>query len=91
MNKKKIFLTIIICFFFINIVNSEELDCSQFKKLSAQYIECSSKNLVSKSQDLKKNTESSVENTKNQFVESNLYKKLFKFKESKTHKEFVEN
>lgn len=90
MNKINIFIIIIICFLLTNKVISEEMDCSQFKKLSAKYIECSSKNLANKSQDLKKNSEISVENTKNQLVESNFYKKLLKLKSSKNHREFLE-
>ncbi len=90
MNKINIFVIVIICFFSSNKVISEEMDCSQFKKLSAKYIECSTKNLTNKSQNLKKNSETSIENTKNQFVESNFYKKLLKLKSSKTHREFLE-
>ena len=70
---------------------SEKTNCNQFKKLSAKYIKYNTKILKEKSKILKKNTLSNIQNTKNQFIETNFYNKLLKFKQSKTHKEFSEN
>ena len=67
----KKFLTTIIIFLFSTVSTFAELqDCSQIKKLSKEYLECTKDNLKYKSDEV------------------GITKKLKKFKESKTLKEF---
>ena len=82
MNLKIISFSIIPLFFFIS-VNSSEVDCTQFKKLSAKYVECNAKKI-------KKDTVNKVEKSKKKFNNSALKKKLIKFKNSKNLMEFLE-
>ena len=46
--KNQIFFFSIILLFFIIPVKSDEIDCNQFKKLSAKYIECNANKLKEK-------------------------------------------
>ena len=78
----------IILFFLISLiinfsVYADEQDCTQFKKLSAKYIECNAKKF-------KKSSTKKVNIGKKKFQDSGLGDKLKKFKNSKTHKEFTE-
>ena len=51
---KKILFTILITLaLFITNAIAEKIDCTQFDKVSAKYIECSAKNLKEKSSELK--------------------------------------
>ena len=53
------------------------MDCSQFKKFSAKYIECNANKLKSK--------------TNKKFVESGIKEKFNKLKESKTLSELIKD
>ena len=64
--------------------SSSETDCSQFKKLSAKYIECNAKKL-------KKSSTKKVNVGKKKFQDSGLGDKLKKFKNSKTLSEVVKD
>jgi len=65
-----------------SVTNAEIMDCNQFEKFSAKYIECNTKNLKeTASQKLKKE--------KKKFDNSSLKDKLIKFKNSKSHAEFM--
>ena len=64
--------------------SSSENDCSQFKKLSAKYIECNAKKL-------KKSSTKKVNIGKKKFQESGFGNKLKKFKNSKTLSEVVKD
>ena len=50
--KKIIFITLITSALMSNAM-AEKIDCNQFEKVSAKYIECSAKNLKEKSSELK--------------------------------------
>ena len=51
--KKIIFTTLITWVLITANVMAEKIDCNQFEKVSAKYIECSAKNLKEKSSELK--------------------------------------
>ena len=78
--------------FFISLSNSaaEEIDCSQFDKLSAKYVECSALKLKEKSKDLKNTTVDKIDESKKKFDGSKLKENLIKFKKSKSLSEFIE-
>jgi hypothetical protein len=80
---------------------AEKIDCTQFDKVSAKYLECSANNLKEKSSELKLKATVGVEelkqkittnakNSKKKFNKSSLKEKLVKFKNSKTLTEFME-
>jgi len=57
--------------------SSSETDCSQFKKLSAKYIECNAKKLKDK-------TSNKIKESKENFEKSGIKEKFNKFKSKKT-------
>jgi hypothetical protein len=59
---------------------AEEKNCNQYDKLSKEYAKCNSLLLKNKTLGIK-----------DKFNKSNLKKKLLKFKNSKSHKEYKEN
>ena len=80
---------------------AEKIDCTQFDKVSAKYLECSAKNLKRKSSELKlkatvgaaglkEKITISVKNSKTKFNKLKLKEKLVKFKNSKSLTEFME-
>ena len=82
-------------------VMAEKIDCTQFDKVSAKYLECSAKNLKEKSSELKlkaavgaeglkEKITTSVKNSKTKFNKLKLKEKLVKFKNSKSLTEFME-
>ena len=99
--KKIIFVTLIAWPLITANAISDNIDCTQFDKVSAKYIECSAKNLKEKSSELKLNATVGAEelkekittNTKNgkkKFDKLNLKEKLVKFNNSKSLTEFME-
>ena len=99
---KKILFTILITLALV-ITNAiaEKIDCTQFDKVSAKYLECSAKNLKGKSSELKlkatvgaealkEKITISVKNSKTKFNKLKLKEKLVKFKNSKSLTEFME-
>ena len=78
--------------FFISLSNSiaEVIDCNQFDKLSAKYVECSALKLKEKSKDLKNTAVEKIDDGKKKFDSSVLKEKLIKFKNNKTLSEFME-
>ena len=78
--------------FFISLSNSiaEEIDCSQFDKLSAKYVECSASKLKEKSKDLKNTTVEKIGESKKKFDGSKLKENLIKLKNSKSLSQFME-
>ena len=66
----------------ISTANAQKTNCDQFKKLSAKYIECNTKNL-------KETTSQKLKKGKEKFDNSSLKDKLIKFKNSKSHSEFM--
>ena len=80
---------------------AEKMDCTQFEKVSAKYLECSAKNLKGKSvvlklkatvgvEELKEKITKNAAESKRKFNTSNLKEKLIKFKKSKTLTQFME-
>ena len=99
--KKIIFTTLITLALVTANAIAEKIDCTQFDKVSAKYLECSAKNLKGKSSELKlkatvgaeglkEKITTSVKNSKTKFNKSSLKEKLVKFKNSKSLIEFME-
>ncbi|MDB9956632.1 hypothetical protein OAD48_01075 [Candidatus Pelagibacter sp.] len=99
--KKIIFTTLITWMLIIANAIAEKIDCTQFEKVSAKYIECSTKNLKEKSselklkvtvgaEELKEKITTNAKSGKNKFDKLNLKEKLVKFENSKTLTEFME-
>ena len=98
--KKIVFITLITSVLMSKTM-AEKIDCNQFEKISAKYIECSAKNLKVKSSELKLKATVGVEELKDKittnaksgkkkFDKSSLKEKLVKFKNSKTLTESME-
>ena len=98
--------SIIITIIFIVLLNqntlAEEKNCNQYDKLSKEYAKCNSLLLKNKTLEIKENTSKKtviikdnttkkINSIKNKFDKSDLKKKLLKFKNSKSHKEYKEN
>ena len=81
--KSKIIISIIYFILFITPSYSDDLDCDQFEKLSAKYVECNAKKL-------KENTTNQVNIGKKKFDNSTLKEKLIKFKNSKNLMDFLD-
>ena len=99
--KKIIFTTLITWVLITANVIAEKIDCTQFDKVSAKYLECSAKNIKEKSSELKlkatvgteklkEKITTNVKNSKTKFNKSSLKEKLVKFKNSKSLTEFME-
>ena len=99
--KKIIFITLITSVLIMSNAMAEKIDCTQFDKVSAKYIECSTKNLKEKSSELKlkvivgaeefkEKITTNAKNSKTKFNKSSLKEKLVKFKNSKSLTEFME-
>jgi len=99
--KKIIFITLITSVLIMSNAMTEKIDCTQFDKVSAKYIECSAKNLKEKSselklkatvgaEELKAKITTNAKNGKKKFDKFNLKEKLVKFKNSKSLTEFME-
>ena len=65
-------------------------DCSKFDKLSTEYAKCASELIKKKSIEIKNKTASKLDETKEKVNKFDLKKKFLKFKNSKSHKEFME-
>ena len=99
--KKIISTTLVISTLITTNAISERIDCAQFDKVSAKYLECSAKNLREKSselklkatvraEELKEKITTNAKSGKKKFDKLNLKEKLVKFKNSKTLTEFME-
>ena len=99
--KKIIFTTLITSVLIMPTAMAKKIDCTQFDKVSAKYIECSAKNLKKKSSELKLKTTVRAEelkekittkakSEKKKFDKLKLKEKLVKFKNSKSLIEFME-
>ncbi|MBT3599359.1 MAG: hypothetical protein HN513_00575 [Candidatus Pelagibacter sp.] len=98
--KKIVFITLITSVLMSKTM-AEKIDCNQFEKISAKYIECSAKNLKEKSselklkatvgaEELKDKITTNAKSGKKKFDKSSLKEKLVKFKNSKTLTESME-
>ena len=99
--KRIIFTTLITWVLITANVIAEKIDCTQFDKVSAKYLECSAKNIKEKSSELKlkvivgaeefkEKIATNAKNSKTKFNKSSLKEKLVKFKNSKSLTEFME-
>ena len=99
--KKIIFISLFSWVLITSNAIAEKIDCSQFDKVSAKYLECSAKNLKEKSselklkatvgaEELKEKITINAKSGKKKFDNLNLKEKLVKFKNSKTLTEFME-
>ena len=99
--KKIIFIALITSVLIMSNAIAEKIDCTQFDKVSAKYIECSTKNLKEKSselklkatvgaEELKEKITTNAKSGKKKFDKRDLKEKLVKFKNSKTLIEFME-
>ena len=99
---KKIIFTILIMLILgpTNTI-AKKIDCTQFDKISAKYLECSAKNLKEKTEELKlkatvraeevkKKITTNAKDRKNKFDKSSLKAKFVKFKNSKTLTKIME-
>ena len=66
-------------------------DCSKLDKLSKEYAECNTNLIKKNAKNLKDKASIKIEEGKRKFNKLNLKDKLLKFKNSKSHKDFVEN
>ena len=69
---------------------SSAKDCSTYDKLSAEYAKCTSELIKKKSIEIKNKTASKIDKTKEKVNKFDLKKKFLLFKNSKSHKEFME-
>jgi hypothetical protein len=99
---KSIITTIIFIVLLSQNTLAEEKNCNQYDKLSKEYAKCNSLLLKNKTLEIKENTSKKtviikdnttkkINDIKNKFDKSDLKKKLLKFKNSKSHKEYKEN
>ena len=68
----------------ISLSSADEIDCNKYEKLSIKYLECNTKKL-------KKKVGNDLKTSKKNFEESELTKKLKKFKNSKTLSDLGKN
>jgi len=80
----KIIITFLFSIIVISNSYSNEINCNQFEKLSAKFIECNAKKL-------KEKLNQDFGNTKENLSENELTKKLKKFKNSKTLSDLGKN
>jgi hypothetical protein len=99
--KKTIFVILAISILITTNVIAEKIDCTQFDKVSAKYLECSAKNLKDKTlefklkatieaEELKEKITTNAKSEKKKFNKSRLKERIIKFKKSKTLTEFME-
>ena len=82
--KFKIILSLIASLIYFTPSFSDEIDCTQYKKLSAKYIECNAAKL-------KEKTNEKVKSGKEKFEKSGIKDKFQKFKESKTLSDLIKD
>ena len=89
----KIVTSILLIFLFSLTFSSAE-NCSKYDKLSKNYAKCTSdklkKETSQKADEIKSKTAKKIEESKKKLKNFNLKDKLNKFKNSKSHKEFME-
>ena len=83
------FIIFVFIFFFSfssYLLSAEIIDCSQFDKISAKYIECKAKKLKATLNESQKKIKS---DTEKKVKKSGIKEKLVKFKNSKTGSDFL--
>ena len=66
-------------------------DCSKLDKISKEYAECNANLLKKNAAILKNKASEKIDEGKKKFNKFNIKDKLLKFKNSKSHKDFVDN
>ena len=66
-------------------------DCSKLDKLSKEYAQCNTNLLKKNAEILKNKATNKIDKGKKKFNKLNIKDKLLKFKNSKSHKDFVDN
>ena len=66
-------------------------DCNKLDKLSKEYAQCNANLLKKNAEILKNKATNQIDEGKKKFNKLNIKEKLLKFKNSKSHKDFVEN
>jgi len=89
--KKIIILILLISVIWINPSTVLAQDCNKLDKLSKEYAECNANLIKKNANNLKNNASIKIEEAKKKFNKLNLKEKLLKFKNSKSHKDFLEN
>ena len=92
----KITLIMLITMIINTPVLSQEIDCNEFDKLSAKYIECAAKKLKNKASDeivksKKKMNETGLGEKIKKFNKTGLGEKINKFKNSKTLSDLIKD
>jgi len=82
--KSKIIVPLITLLICLTPSLSNEIDCTQFKKLSAKYIECNAAKL-------KEKTSEKVKSGKEKLEKSGIKDKIKKIKESKTLSDLIKD
>ena len=72
-------------------LNMSHVNVNKLDKLSKEYAECNAKLLKKNAEVLKNKASNKIEQGKKKFNKLNIKDKLLKFKNSKSHKDFVEN
>ena len=89
----KIIISVLFIYLF-NLTFSFAEDCSKYDKLSKEYAKCASdklkKETSQKAGEIKSKTAKKLEEGKKKFNNLKLKDTLIKFKNSRTHKEFME-
>ena len=83
-------LTLFLTLIFINSSNVFAKDCSKLDKLNKEYAECNADLIKKNAKNLKDKASIKIEEGKKKFNKLNLKEKLLKFKNSKSHKDFIE-
>ena len=81
-----IFLFIIFFSYSSSLFSDEIIDCNQFDKISAKYVECKAKNLRNSLNESQKKVKSNLSTNKDVSL---IKKKLLKLKNSKTLSDFI--
>ena len=66
-------------------------DCSKLDKLTKEYAECNANLLKNNVEIIKNKASNKIEDGKKKFNKLNIKDKLLRFKNSKSHKDFIEN
>jgi hypothetical protein len=85
-----IFVTIYFSLTFSTLSNESNNDCNKFDKLSKEYAKCATEVIKEKSSNVKEITSSKIDIAKSKIKKFDIKKKFKLFKESKSHKEFME-
>ena len=87
-------IKILILFIILILINPSTIlakDCNKLDNLSKEYAECNANLIKKNAKNLKNKASIKIEEGKKKFNRLKLKEKFLKFKNSKSHKDFVEN